>query len=76
MIYEEIIKAVENGAKFTVNFQKRTCRVNGKVIVNDMQYDGFLGTYPSFFAFVIALDTVARETFNIFAISCCDMPCL
>lgn len=46
MIYEEIIKAVENGAKFTVNFQKRTCKVNGKVIVNDMQYDGFLGTYP------------------------------
>lgn len=47
MIYEEIIKAVENGAKFTVNFQKRTCKVNGKVIVNDMQYEGFLGTYPS-----------------------------
>lgn len=47
MIYEEIIKAVENGAKFTVNFQKRTCKVNGKVIVNDMQYDVFLGTYPS-----------------------------
>ena len=47
MIYEEIIKAVENGAKFTVNFQKRTCRVNGKIIVNDMQYDGCLGTYPS-----------------------------
>ena len=46
MIYEEIIKAVENGAKFTVNFQKRTCKVNGKVIVNDMQYEGFLGTYP------------------------------
>lgn len=47
MIYEEIIKAVENGAKFTVNFQKRTCKVNGKVVVNDMQYEGFLGTYPS-----------------------------
>lgn len=47
MIYEEIIKAVENGAKFTVNFQKRTCKVNGKVVVNDMQYEGFLGKYPS-----------------------------
>ena len=44
MIYEEIIKAVENGAKFTVNFQKRTCKLNGKVIVNDMRYEGFLGT--------------------------------
>lgn len=30
MTYEEIIKEVENGAKFTVNFEKRTCRVNGK----------------------------------------------
>ena len=47
MIYDKIINAVENGAKFTVNYQKRTCRVNGKIIVNDMQYDGCLGTYPS-----------------------------
>ena len=47
MKYDEIINAVENGAKFTVNYQKRTCRVNGKIIVNDMQYDGCLGTYPS-----------------------------
>lgn len=47
MLYEEIIEEVKNGAKFTVNFQKRTCRVNGKVVVNDMQYDGSLGIYPS-----------------------------
>ena len=32
MTYDEIIKAVEDGAKFTINFQKRTCRVNGKLI--------------------------------------------
>ena len=47
MIYDKIINAVIDGAKFTVNYQKRTCRVNGKIIVNDMQYDGCLGTYPS-----------------------------
>ena len=47
MIYDKIINAVTDGAKFTVNFQKRTCRVNGKIIVNDMQYEGYLGTYPS-----------------------------
>ena len=47
MIYDKIINAVIDGAKFTVNFQKRTCRVNGKIIVNDMQYEGYLGTYPS-----------------------------
>jgi len=32
MTYDEIIKAVEDGAKFTINFQKRTMRLNGKVI--------------------------------------------
>lgn len=32
MTYEEIINEVENGAKFTINFEKRTCRVNGKLI--------------------------------------------
>ena len=47
MIYDKIINAVIDGSKFTVNYQKRTCRVNGKIIVNDMQYDGCLGSYPS-----------------------------
>lgn len=35
MTYEEIIKVVEDGAKFTINFQKRTCRVNGKVVMSE-----------------------------------------
>ncbi len=35
MTYEEIIKAVEDGAKFTINFQKRTCRVNGKIVLSE-----------------------------------------
>ena len=35
MTYDEIINAVENGAKFTINFQKRTCRVNGKVVMSE-----------------------------------------
>lgn len=47
MLYEEIIEEVKDGAKFTVNFQKRTCRVNGKVVVDGIQYEGCLGTYPS-----------------------------
>ena len=47
MLYEEIIEEVKDGAKFTVNFQKRTCRVNGKVVVDGTQYDGCLGIYPS-----------------------------
>ena len=35
MTYDEIINAVENGAKFTINFQKRTCRVNGKIVIEE-----------------------------------------
>lgn len=35
MTYKEVIQAVENGAKFTINFQKRTCRVNGKVVMSE-----------------------------------------
>ena len=32
MTYEEIIKEVESGAKFAINLEKRTCRVNGKEV--------------------------------------------
>lgn len=35
MDYDEIINAVENGARFTINFQKRTCRVNGKLVMSE-----------------------------------------
>lgn len=35
MTYDEIINAVENGAKFTINFQKRTCRMNGKIVMSE-----------------------------------------
>lgn len=35
MTYDEIINSVENGAKFTINFEKRTCRVDGKVVLSE-----------------------------------------
>ena len=35
MTRQEIIKAVEDGAKFTINFEKRTCRLNGKVVMSE-----------------------------------------
>lgn len=31
----EIAQMVSDGAKFAINFQKRTCSVNGKVLVSD-----------------------------------------
>ena len=35
MTCNEIINEVENGAKFTINFQNRTCRVNGEIVVSE-----------------------------------------
>ena len=35
MTCNEIINEVENGVKFTINFQNRTCRVNGEVVVSE-----------------------------------------
>ncbi len=35
MTYDEIVNEVGNGAKFTINFEKRTCRVNGKVVLSE-----------------------------------------
>lgn len=39
MTYKEVIQAVENGAKFTINFQKRTCIVNGKVVMKEGDFE-------------------------------------
>lgn len=33
--FAEIISAVEKGAKFSVNFEKRTCRLDGKLIYSE-----------------------------------------
>lgn len=32
MTYNEIIEAVEGGARFAINFEKRTLRLNGKLV--------------------------------------------
>lgn len=43
-IYKETIRAVENGAKFKVDFLSRSLKLNGKHIIQDGQYEGELGT--------------------------------
>lgn len=42
-IYQSAILAVENGAKFQVNFQTRSMKLDGKYIIRDGKYDGELG---------------------------------
>lgn len=41
-IYQEAIKAVENGAKFKIDFPNRILKLNGKFIIHD-KYQGELG---------------------------------
>ena len=42
-IYQNVIKAVENGAKFQIDFQKRSLRLDGKYIINNGVFKGELG---------------------------------
>jgi len=42
-IYQESIAAVQQGAKFQVNFQKMMLKIDNKVIINNGKYEGNLG---------------------------------
>lgn len=42
-IYQESIQAVEDGAKFKINFQSQSLKLNGKYIIKDGEYEGELG---------------------------------
>ena len=42
-IYENAVRAVEDGAKFTVNFRSRSLKLNGKYLIEDGRYEGELG---------------------------------
>lgn len=42
-IYQEAICAVEDGAKFKIDFQSRSLKLNGKYIIQEGNYDGELG---------------------------------
>ena len=42
-IYQSVIQAVENGAKFQVNFQDRSLKIDGKYIIENGVYEGELG---------------------------------
>jgi hypothetical protein len=42
-IYQESVRAVEAGARFKVDFQTRSLKVNGKYVIRDGTYEGNLG---------------------------------
>lgn len=42
-IYQETVCAVEGGARFKVDFQTRSLKVDGKYVIRDGSYEGNLG---------------------------------
>lgn len=42
-IYQESIRAVEDGVNFKIDFRNRSLKLNGKYIIQDGKYEGELG---------------------------------
>ncbi|MDC1809096.1 hypothetical protein POZ03_01320 [Bacteroides uniformis] len=42
-IYQEAMQAVEDGAKFMIDFSSRNFKLNGKYVIKDGEYEGELG---------------------------------
>lgn len=45
-IYKETLAKVAEGARFSVNFEKRNLKVNGKCVIKEGKYEGELGVSP------------------------------
>lgn len=46
-IYEETLRAVENGAGFKVDFRRRNLKIDGRYVIENGRYEGELGVPPS-----------------------------
>lgn len=46
-IYQETVRAVDNGAKFKIDFRRRSLKINGTYIIRDGKCDRELGIPPS-----------------------------
>lgn len=44
-IYCYALQAVKNGARYRVDFEKRSLKVNGKYLIKDGKYEGSLGVF-------------------------------
>ena len=45
-IYEMAVSSVINGLSFNVDFHHRSCKIDGKYIIKNGEYDGYLGVEP------------------------------
>lgn len=45
-IYQETLTKVEKGARFAINFQNRSLRINGKYVIKNGKFEGTLGIEP------------------------------
>lgn len=45
-IYHEAVQAVEEGAKFSIDFSSRSFKLGGKSVIRNGQYEGELGVEP------------------------------
>lgn len=45
-IYTETLEKVGNGARFNVNLENRSLKLNGKYVIKDGKYEGVLGVEP------------------------------
>lgn len=45
-IYIEALAKIAEGARFGINFEKRSLRINGKYVIKDSKYEGNLGIEP------------------------------
>ena len=46
-IYQETVRAVDNGAKFKIDFRRRSLKIDGTYIIRDGKCDRELGVPPS-----------------------------
>ena len=63
-IYVEMLERVENGEKFYINFEKRTMKVGGKVIIDKGEYDTSKKLYEGEIYSLDALLSEIRELYR------------
>lgn len=67
-IYHEMLERVDNGERFNINFEKRTMKVGGEVVVNNGEYDSSKSLFDGAYNPKSLLDMIA-ELYRIYKYS-------
>lgn len=67
-IYYEVLERVENGERFSINFEKRTMKVDGEVIIGNGEYDSSKPLFNGSYGPKSLLDMIA-ELYRIYKYS-------